>query len=83
MRKSITVTCNRMFCSSNVRNLFWNGVHAFTILLMSILMGMTGSVYAFPKVTLEKLVDENRLISAPVELHLTSVDAAMTNIPDH
>ena len=79
MRKSNTGTCNGMFRRFDVQNIFGNCVPAVAILLLPFLIGMTMPAYPVPKETLKNLVDENRLISAPIELHLTSVESPMTN----
>lgn len=79
MRKSNTGTCNDMFRRFDVRNIFGNCLPAVAILLLSFLIGMTIPAYPFPEEPFKNLVDENRLISAPIELHLTSVEAPMNN----
>lgn len=67
MKKSIARTCIGMICSSVIRNIFGNSAPAVAILLLSFLMGMSISAHALPKVTLENLIDENRLHSAPTD----------------
>lgn len=52
--------------------------HLITILLV-IISGMTASLFAVQNETLVGLVDENRVLSTPMELHLTSADAPMIN----
>lgn len=70
MKKSIARTCIGMICSSVIRNVFGNSAPAVAILLLSFLMGMSISANAFSKESQEKLIDENRLLSA-----LTDVNA--------
>lgn len=77
MRKSIACSCNGMFCSSVIRNIFGNGASAVTILLLSFLIGM--STNAFPKETLKNLIDVNRSLSSPLVLHLTSNESPIIN----
>jgi len=48
-------------------------------LLISFLMGLTLSSYAVEKETIQRLVDENRVLSSPLELHLTSNESAIIN----
>ena len=79
MKKIITCFCIGLCRSSVVRNIFDNGARKVAALLLFILTGMTVSLYAVPKETVESLVDENRLLSAPLELHLTSADVPFTN----
>lgn len=67
MKKSIARTCIGMICSSVIRNVFGNSATAVAILLLSFLMGISISAHALPKVTLENLIDENRLHSAPTD----------------
>ncbi|MFY9153843.1 MAG: glycosyl hydrolase [Prolixibacteraceae bacterium] len=47
--------------------------------MFTILMGLTLSSYAVEKETRQNLVDENRVLSSPFELHLTSSDSPLNN----
>lgn len=70
--------CGAYHCSDNRK--FLNSSALYVVLIfISIFMGLSITTYAIPKETLDSLVNENRVISTPLELHLRSVDSPIVN----
>lgn len=79
MRKYITETCNRVYRYVDFLYFFKKGSNKIIYLLLILLTGNFITAIAVEKEILESLVNENRFLSAPIELHLTSADAPFSN----